>query len=78
MFRTDTFLLPSASFYLCKWAAFPNALIILRRIAAYDFRFFHPDLKMPLDKLNCRKDGKKGVPLTAAGPANHADPLQRF
>ena len=63
---------------LWKRAALPNTLIVLRRIIAYNFRFFHTDLKKLLNKIDCRKDRKKWISLATTGAANHPDLFQSF
>lgn len=69
---------PALHFYLSKRAPHTNALIVLRRIIAHNFRFFHADLKMLFHKINCRQDGQKRIPLAAAGTANRPDLFQGF
>ena len=53
-----------------KRAAFPNTLIILRRIPANHFRLFHRNAKMIFHKVNRGKNGKKRISFTATRAAD--------
>ena len=44
---------------LGKRTALPNALIILRRVAAHDLRLFHLDIKVLFYKIDSSKDREK-------------------
>ena len=58
-------------------AAFPDALIVLGRIAADDIVLFHFNAEVLLYEVDGGEDGEEGVPLAAPGPADLADATKR-
>ena len=57
-----------------KWTALTDALIIMRREAAYDLRLFHLDIKMLFHKIDRSQNRQERIPLAAAGPSDLTNP----
>ena len=57
LIRNDFTATKSLVIRLGKWAAFADALVVHRSVAAYDLRLLHLDAKVLFYKINGGQDG---------------------
>ena len=63
--------------YFGEGAAFSDALVVLRGIAADDLMLVHFDSEVFLYKIDGTEDREEGIPLAASRPADFSDPCKR-
>ena len=56
-----------------EWTTSADALPVLSRKAAQDFRLFHLDAELVFYKIDSCKDGQERIPLAAAWTSDFSD-----